>query len=252
MQWTEIPTGQTHRAFSTFMTSLGDRADAVVTRLNTEEAFAGRLATICHNNGFEPSSSQQRAREIMGKNMFGTEEAIKHFGINPSKRQLAYMAEVPYSEATLIACKDTHVAVAVFRFSGMEVREKVKSKKVFCKQDWYDEQAFANEKGAFEWHLVRKTHVKDSTSKTWDEQQGLLSPDEETPTFQVLTYTVIGHFLATGEKLFENVYVRTSSFGSDGYRVLAGWSSGGFSVAGDSGGYRSGSLAVSSSRKQES
>jgi len=38
----------------------------------------------------------------------------------------------------------------------------------------------------------------------------------------VMVYTIIGHHFATGERLFENVYVRTSSVGSVGVRVLVG------------------------------
>jgi hypothetical protein len=50
-------------------------------------------------------TSQERAREIMRRNFFGVEEAIEHFGVNPSKRELAALAAVPFSEETLNACK---------------------------------------------------------------------------------------------------------------------------------------------------
>ncbi len=252
MQWTEIPSGQTHRAFSIFMLSLGDRAGLVVARLNTEQAFANRLALLCHNNAFEPSTSHQAARRIMGQNIFGIEEAIKYYGIIPSKRQLAYMAEVPYSEATLTACKETHVLAAVFRLSGVEIREKVKSKKVFYKQDWYDTQLFANDKGVFEWHFVRKTPVEDSTRKMWNEQQPLLGETDEVPKFQVMVYAIVGHFLATGERLFDGVYVRCADFDSDGNRAVLGFSPVGLGVVNGSVDGRDGDIGLSSSRKQES
>ena len=50
--------------------------------------------------------------------------------------------------------------------------------------------------------------VPDSASKTWDEQQKLLGKDEETPSARVVIYTMIGHFLSTGERLFGSIYVR--------------------------------------------
>lgn len=255
MKWTDIPTGQTNCAFQRFMGSFGDNADTVVSQLNSDDVYLNRVSVLCKNNGFEPSTNQTRAREIMGANVFGVEEAIKHYGISPSGRHLAYMAEVGYSEQTLIACKDTHILSAVFRFSGLEVREKVKSKKVFYKQNkqnWYDEQPFANDKGALEWHLVRKTHVKDSMSKTWSQQQDLLLPEEETPTFQVLAYTVIGHFLATDEKLFEDVYVRCSDLDSDGHHVCVRFLPDGFYIAYQYDDGRDDYVGVSFSRKQES
>ncbi len=181
-----------------------------------------KVVRLIENGGFEPSTSQTRAREIMGRNFFGVEEAIKHFGVNPSRQQLALLAEVPYSEEALAASKDTHVLVAVFPLSLLDVRGKVADKSLFYSQDWYNRQAFAKERGEVGWQLVRKTPIADSTNKTWNEQQALLSSDEETPTAQVMVYTIIGHYLATGERLFENIYVRTSSLDSDGFRVDVG------------------------------
>lgn len=253
MKWTEIPTGQTNCAFQRFMGSFGDSADTVVIKLNEDDAYLNRVAVLCRNNGFEASASQQRAREIMGKNMFGIEEAMKHFDIAPTKRQLAYMAEVPYSEATLTACKDTHILVAVFPLAIVEIREKVAKKKPFYKQDWYDDQDFANDKGTMEWHLIRKTPIDDSTSKKWSEQLALLSKEEYAPKAQVMVYAIIGHFLATGERLFEKIYVRCVDLGSDGYRVLLGrFNAVGLYLDSYSDDNRYGHLAVAPSRKQES
>jgi hypothetical protein len=251
MKWTEIPTGKTHSAFQHFMVALGEEADVAVERINSEVEFTNRLATYARNGGLEPSSSQQRAREIMGKNFFGVEEAIRHFGANPTRRQLANLSEVPFSETTLQQCKDTHVLVAVFPLSIRGAREKVQGKGLFYDQKWYNEEAFASERGEVSWQLVRKTSIDNSTSKNWADQQALLGEDDEVPTAQVLVYTIIGHFLATGERLFEKIYVRTSSVRSDGYRVCVGR----FGVSGLNvydGGWDGGSddgLGVSSARK---
>ena len=84
MKWTEIPSGQTNGAFQRLMVAFGDRADTIVERINADEAVAQRVATLCLNNGYEPSVSQAQAREIMGKNMFGVEDAQKHVGITPT------------------------------------------------------------------------------------------------------------------------------------------------------------------------
>jgi hypothetical protein len=70
--------------------------------------------------------------------------------------------------------------------------------------------------------LVRKEPITNSTSKTWNDQQALLSKDEETPTARIVVYTMVGHFLATGERLFEKIYVRCVDLGSDGSRVGVG------------------------------
>ena len=230
MKWTEIPSGQTHRAFNTLMNAFGDRADVIVERINADESVAPRVAALCYHNGYEPSVSQAKDREIMGKNFFGIEEAQKHFGVTLSKRQLAYMAEIPFPEEVLTECKDSHILVAYVPTSIVSVRTKTASVKLpakhrmFYQQDWYDNNEVGNAAGALEWHLIRKTSVLDSKSKTWQEQQNLLDPKiDETPEANVLVYTIIGHFLNTGERLFEKEYVRTRTRVSVGHRVYVGF-----------------------------
>ncbi|MDP3935083.1 MAG: hypothetical protein Q8Q46_02635 [Candidatus Giovannonibacteria bacterium] len=186
--------------------------------------LAAKVVMLISNGGFEATTSQKHSREIMGQNMFDIKEAIKHFVVNPSKQQLAALAEVPFSEQVLRSCKDTHVLVAVFPMSILYIRGKVERKLFYSPEDaWYNKQAFAKDNGKVGWQLIRKVPVADSTTKTWDEQQALLSKDEETPTAQAMVYTIIGHFLATSERLFENIYVRCSDVDSGGDRVFVGY-----------------------------
>jgi len=186
--------------------------------------LAAKVVKFIQNGGFEPTTSQKRAREIMGNNMFGVEEAIQHFGVNPTRQQTLALSEIPFSEAVLEQLKDTHVLVAVFPLSILEVRGKVERELFFSHKDaWYNKQSFAKERGEASWQLVRKTPVDNSTSKNWEEQLALISEEDEVPTAQVMVYTIIGHYLATGERLFEHIYVRTSSVDWDGDRVHVGY-----------------------------
>ena len=166
---------------------------------------------------------QKHAREIMDHNMFGIEEAIRYFGVNPSKEQLAALAEVPFSQEVLQSCQDTHVLVAVFPLSILDIRGKVERQLFYGHEDaWYNKEKFAKDRGEIGWQLVRKTPVENSTSKTWNDQQVLLGETEETPPARTMVYTIIGHYLATNERLFQNIYVRTSSLDSDGSCVAVG------------------------------
>lgn len=148
-----------------------------------------RLLRIIKHGSFQSFTSQERAREIMGELFFGVEEAVKHFGVNPSKRELATLAEVPFSEKTLNACKYTHVLVAVFPLSILDIRRKVKvaGPKVFAcncfntshpdsthEDPWLNKQTFAKDYGKIGWHLVRTTPVPHSTNLMWWMQQILL------------------------------------------------------------------------------
>jgi hypothetical protein len=226
-----------------------DRAQKVVG--SKDNALAEKLMRLIDNGGFEPTTSQKHAREIMGKNFFGIEEAIKYFGINSSRQQLAALSEIPWSEATLKEYKNTHVLVAVFPLSILEIRGKVERSLFYSHEDaWYNKESFTKSKGEASWQLVRKTPVENSTNKTWSDQQTLLAKNEETPTAQVMVYTIIGHFLSTGERLFENVYVRCSDLGSGGSRVHVGdFDSKGLDVGSYSGGACFDSLGLASARK---
>ena len=164
-----------------------------------------------------------RAREIMGRNFFGINEAIRYFGVNPSRPQLAALSEVPFTETALEECKETHVLIAVFPMSILDIRGKVSSgQRLFYNQDWYNKEVFAKEKGETEWQLIRKTPADNSIPKTFLEQTALLVSDEETPTARIMVYMIIGHFLATGERLLEKIHVRVTDVDSNGLRVFVG------------------------------
>lgn len=167
-----------------------------------------------------PTISQKRAQEIMGANFFGFEEAMKYFGVNPTPQQLAALSEIPFSEEVLRQSKDTHILIAVFPLSIQQIRGRVDRKLFFNHEAaWYNEQLFANEPGEVNWQLVRKAPAENSTPKNRQEQQAFFGKKNEVPTAQELVYTIIGHFLATGEWLVEQNYVRTSSVDSNGNRV---------------------------------
>jgi len=224
-----------------------DLATRVITSKDND--LAAKIIHLIQNGGFDPSTSQKRAREIMGKNFFGIEEAIKHFGVNASKQQTAALSEVPFTEADLEECKNTHVLIAVFTLSILEVRGKMTSK-LFYDQSWYNKESFAKDRGDVSWQLVLKTPVKNSTSKTWQEQRALLSEKEETPTARVMVYTIIGHFLATGERLFENIFFRCSDVVSNGVRVLVGdFGARGLGVVGSWGSDHDDNLGMAAARK---
>jgi hypothetical protein len=183
--------------------------------------LATKVVRLIQNGGFEPTTSQKRAREIMCKDFFGVEEAIKHFGVNPTRQQLDALSEIPFSEAVLEQSKDTHILVAVFPLSTLEIRDKI-AKDLFLEDAWYNKQSFAKEHGEISWQLIRKTPLENSTWKSWQEQQKLLGKDEEVPSAQVIFYTVIGHYLTTGEFLFEDIGISTPSMHPDSRRVVVG------------------------------
>lgn len=168
-------------------------------------------------------TNQARAHEIMGRNYLGIEEAVR-FGINISKYQLSALSEVPFSEAVLEECKDTHVLIAGFPMSILDIRTKVGRQLFSTRKDaWYNEEAFALDKGEMGWYLIRKDAVPCSTRKNWVEQQSLLKKTEEVPSARMMVYTIIMYYLITGERLFERAYAFTGSIGSYGSYIGVGY-----------------------------
>ncbi len=164
-------------------------------------------------------------REIMGKNFFGIEETSQHFGVSPTRSQITTLLQVPFTETLLQETKHNHILVAVFPLSFLDIRKRVNFK-LFRNQSWYNNESFANERGGrAKWHLVRKIPFPEAALKKQKRQ--LLLVGNKIPTCQVMVYTIIGHYLATGEMLFEHKDVRTSSVDSNGNRVRVGYFSSG-------------------------
>ncbi len=254
MKWTQVPAGDINAANQRLWVAVGDNAEEVATRINTDPTFVAIIAQIMVKGRYESSTSQIQARAIMGKNFFGIEEAIKHFKVNPTKRQFAALAEVPFSEEVLREYKDTHVLVAVFSLSILSIRDIVKKSSgqdLFFSQDWYEKESFAKSEGEISWQLVRKEPVANSFSKTWDEQRILLSGAEEIPAARIMVYTIIGHFLATGERLFKDTYVRVFSFDADWRSVIIGYfDANGLSVSSYGSDARDGDIGLSAARRK--
>lgn len=97
--------------------------------------------------------------------------------------------------------------------------------------------------------MVRKTPIVNSMIKDWNEQCALLAKNEEGVTTRVMVYTIIGHYLATGERLFDETYVRCSDF-SNGLRVYVGcFDSNGLCISRDPDYWRSPILGLASARR---
>ena len=169
-----------------------------------DQSIVERTVRFLKHGGFEPSTSQKRAAEIMGRNLFGIEHAIKYFKVTPTKGQMLDLAEIPFSETTLGLCKDTHVLVAVFPISFLDL---VKMPDFFPYGDSFvrDHRDLALKPATLGWHLVRKGGQPNTTRREWKYSLHMLETNKErVPEAIVVAYTFIGHCLATGEKALKD------------------------------------------------
>jgi len=203
------------------------------------------------------ASDYTLAQSILGTDFITPEEVSKaRPSIAYTDKQIKALAKSLPSEEMLKWCKDNGYAVMPApprACSLLDVRE-IQSVHFFSKTGgWYADQKFACEaKTSFGWLAIKKTPVANSTSKNWDEQSKLLSALEHVPNAAEMGWFVTTFFEVRGIRLFEGVYVCTSSLGSDGRRVdVGGFDSGGLRVVNvywDSNRYDD--LGVSASRKQ--
>jgi hypothetical protein len=121
---------------------------------------------------------------------------------------------------------------------------------MFYNQTWYDTEAFAKLVEAPRYRQLRMTAVPDSFDTTFVEQQELLPIDEEVPSPRVVVMGMVIHFLATGERLHPDYWVRCIETDSDGYRVDIGYfDADGLRVGRDRDDHRGEELGLSSARK---
>ena len=72
------------------------------------------------NVNLEPheKSPVDLAREILGPdNVFDVEDAEHYFGLTPTEADRQALATIPFSEAELRECKDTHILTAILPIS---------------------------------------------------------------------------------------------------------------------------------------
>ncbi len=176
------------------------------------------------------------AQSILGADFITPEEVTSARGaIVYTGEETHKLAESLPPQDVLKWCKENGYAVMPApptAMSTLDVRE-IQSAHFYSKTGgWYADQKFAREdKTSFGWLLIKKTPVPNSTSKNWNEQNKLLSALEKVPNAAEMSWFITTYFEVRGIRLFEGVYVRTSSLDSDGRRVRVGYfDSGGLRV----------------------
>jgi hypothetical protein len=196
------------------------------------------------------------AREILGDDFISPEEIAVAHSITYSEEQVAELERTLPDRETLEWLKQNGyylVAGSPRDMSLLDVRELNRNYFYSKEGGWFANQteAFArNEKVTCRWLMLRKGIVPNSTSKTWGEQQNLLSDLETSPMAVEKIWGMTVYKAVRNVYLLGSLYARTSSVDSLGYHVLVGFFDGdGLYVFYWFGGYRFDVVGVSSSRK---
>lgn len=212
------------------------------------------------NNGqivVAPANDYGLARAILGKDFISPDEIAIARKLTYGDNQLQHFAETLPSEEVLQWLRDNDIALIAGTPSPMSLLEvrNLNAQMFYSKEGgWYAEpkQKFSREdKVTTEWLMLRKGIVPNSTNKTWDEQQRLLTEAEYVPNVAETTWGETTYKEVRNAWLFPNIYARTSSVGSDDHHVRVGNSAdSGVYVRNDWDGIRSGFLGLASARKR--
>lgn len=205
---------------------------------------------------FSPAQYYALAQSILGVDFITPEEVTKaRSSIVYTDEQITALARSLPSMDMFVWCKENGYAVMPAPPTAMSILDirEVQSAHFYSKTGgWYADQKFAREdKTSSGWLMIKKTPVANSTSKTWGDQNKLLSKLETVSNAAEMCWFITTYFEVRGARLFEGVYVRTSSLGSDGRRVSVGFfDAEGLLVNGCWGDGRDGYVGLSTARKQ--
>jgi hypothetical protein len=221
--------------------------------LNEHPGFAAYLLTGIRRFSTK-APDYTLAQTILGKDFITPEEVAKSRGITYTEDQMAKFGDTLPSQEVLVWCRDNGYMVVAGPNKPMSLLEvcEMRSGYFYSKSGgWYSDQKFVrNDKADTRWIMVRKEPVPESTSKTWNEQQALLSDVEITPNAAEFVWAVTTYKAVRDVYLFGGIYTRTSSLDSGGGRVIVGgFDDEGLNVICWHGDRRSFGFGVSSARK---
>jgi len=174
------------------------------------------------------------ANEILGKDFISPEEIMNYRkGVTYTEEQIAQFGETVPAQEILEWCHDNNymlVAGPNRPMSLLEIRDLKNDYFYFKENGWYAEQRqkfSQNDKVETRWYMIRKDIAPLSNSKNRDEQQPLISDVETVPNSAELVWAITTYKAIRDVYLFGEIYARTSSLDSGGYRVYVGVFGGG-------------------------
>lgn len=172
-------------------------------------------------------TTEEVARMILGEDIIFPNEITKAWGLSYADADLRrFMETIPSIEA-LRWCKVNGYAVVAGPPTPMGLLE-VRSLKPdhFYSENggWYEKYTFSSyDKAESKWLAIRKKSVPSSLDKKWNYQLRLLTKDEQIPNAGEMGWFITTFFEVRSIRLFEQIYVRTSSVALNNGCVIVGF-----------------------------
>lgn len=210
--WAMVPSGQLYSAGHHLVCRLQGHAEEVILTINDDPGYLARIASFAISTLKAPGTSAKRAKEIMGKNFFGYEDATFHFPLPRNIDQEAFFSRVPFKEETLFKYRETHFLVAIFPVSLIE---SCRIRPSFMDGQSFEYPAFTN-KCIMGWRLISKKPLFGSKDKGLEAQSKLIIQQAKdfvlaVPETEDVIYTMLAHDYVNVEsgRMFSRTLVRT-------------------------------------------
>ncbi len=119
MLWTDVPSGKTRAAEHHLWGALGDRADFVTDKINSDSAYLDRLARFALGDAREVSTDTRIARIALGNSLFEIADWVRFFAARFEDYEVQNALQFPWHQGIpMSACpfnkgkliRDTHTA----------------------------------------------------------------------------------------------------------------------------------------------
>lgn len=170
---------------------------------------------------------------ILGKDLLSSGEIASALGLSYTEDQLIELATTMPDQEALLGLRNNDMFLVPSPPIAMNVLDiqKLKPELFYSKgldkggSRWHNKQPFARTDmiPALGWIAFRKRPIEHSFDKTWLEQQALLVEPMSIPNAAEMIWGLVTYKIVRDLTLFDDLYVRTSSVGSDGQRVNIGF-----------------------------
>lgn len=161
--------------------------------------------------------SHEVAHIILGDDYITPEETMEAYGFSYTGKQLRHFADTLPDLQTILwlranrymLCAELPTEMNLLEIKGLD--DKLFYSKIEKYAEYGHKFSSDDKVNAGEWLAIRKGAVPNSFSKTWREQQNLLTEVEYVPNITEVSYAVTAYCKIRGVFLLQSYYVRTSS-----------------------------------------
>jgi len=173
------------------------------------------------------SEGHELVRIVLGDDYISVQEVETAYCVSYTDEQLKHFADTFPDIETILLYRSEGFLLMPKPWMEMNLLQigKLDNNLFYPDSLWWNDKKFVQDDmvKAIEWLVILKEAVPNSFSKTWNEQQRLLTEVEYVPNAAEVSYAVITYYKTRGVYLLAKYVVRSSSFFKEGLPVSVGY-----------------------------